>query len=188
VIAAQSGIETIASFAEARRQVILADRIVISKADIADDDAPAMLAARLRALNGRADIIEAVQGEVAPRWILAEGALAGFVAEEAGHSDGIASFTIVETRPIAWSPFACAMEALIALRGADLLRVKGILDVAYCRGPVVVQFVQHLAHPPVELERWPDGEHRSRIVFIARNLDEKPVKDLFAATRAVAGD
>jgi G3E family GTPase len=188
VIAAHSGIETIASFAEARRQVILADRIVIAKADIADDDAPAMLAARLRALNDRADIIKAVQGEVDPRWILAEGAgaLAGFVAEEAG--DSIASFTIVGTRPIAWSPFACAMEALIALRGADLLRVKGILDVAFCRGPVVVQFVQHLAHPPVELERWPDDERRSRIVFIARNLTEQAVKDLFAAMRAVAGD
>ena len=190
VIAAHSGIETIASFAEALRQVILADRIVISKADIADDDAPAMLAARLRALNGRADIIEAVQGEIDPRWILTEGAgaLAGFVGEEACHSDGIASFTIVETRPIAWSPFACAMEALIALRGADLLRVKGILDVACCRGPVVVQFVQHLAHPPVELERWPDGARGSRIVFIARNLTERAVKDLLAATRAVAGE
>jgi len=80
------------------------------------------------------------------------------------------------------------MEALIALRGADLLRVKGILDVACCRGPVVVQFVQHLAHPPVELERWPDGERRSRIVFIARNLTEKAVKDLFAAMRAIAGE
>ncbi len=188
VIAAQSGVETIAAFAEARRQVILADRIVISKADIADDDAPAVLAARLRALNARADIIEAVQGELDPQWILAEGpALAGFVAEEIGHTDDIASFTIVDTKPIAWDAFACAMEALIALRGADLLRVKGFLDVAGCRGPVVVQFVQHLAHPPVELDRWPDGERMSRIVFIARNLSEKAVKDLFAAMRAVAG-
>ena len=48
------------------------------------------------------------------------------------------------------------METLIALRGADLLRVKGLLNVAGCRGPVVVQFVQHLAHPPVELAAWPD--------------------------------
>jgi G3E family GTPase len=189
VIAAQSGVETIAAFAEARRQVILADRIVISKSDIADDETPAVLAARLRALNARADIIEAVQGALDPQWILAEGpaAFAGFVAEEAGHTDGIASFTITETRPIAWSPFACAMEALIALRGADLLRVKGVLDVAFCRGPVVVQFVQHLAHPPVELDRWPDGDRTSRIVFIARNLTEKAVKDLFAAMRVVAG-
>jgi G3E family GTPase len=188
VIAAQSGAETIATFTEARRQVILADRIVISKADIADDDAPALLAARLRALNPRADIIEAVQGELDPQWILAESpvAPAGFVAAEAGHTDDITSFTIVETRPIAWAPFVCAMEALIALRGADLLRVKGVLDVVGCRGPVVVQFVQHLAHPPVELERWPDGERASRIVFIARNLSEVAVRDLFTAVRAVA--
>jgi G3E family GTPase len=190
VIAAQSGAETIATFTEARRQVILADRIVISKADIADDDAPALLAARLRALNPRADIIEAVNGELDPQWILAESlaAPAGFVAAEAGHTDDIASFTIVETQPIAWAPFACAMEALIALRGADLLRVKGVLDVVGCRGPVVVQFVQHLAHPPVELDRWPDGERTSRIVFIARNTDEAVVKRLFAAMRAVAAE
>ena len=99
VIAAQSGIDTIAAFAEARRQVILADRIVISKADIADDEAPAKLAARLRELNPRADIIEAVQGDLDPDWILAEGQGAtGFVATEAGHTDGIASFTIIESR------------------------------------------------------------------------------------------
>ena len=188
MVAARGGNATIADFAEARRQVILADRIVISKADIADNDAPAALAARLRALNARADIREAVQGRLDPQWILAEGpaALAGFVAEAVGHTDDIASFTIVDTRPIAWNAFAGAMEALIALRGAGLLRAKGILDVAGCRGPVVVQFVQHLAHPPVELDRWPDGARVSRMVFIARNLGEKAVRDLFAAMRAVA--
>jgi G3E family GTPase len=186
VIAAQSGIDTIAAFAEARRQVILADRIVISKDDIADDEAPARLAARLRELNPRADIVEAVQGDVDPGWILSEGhGTSGFVAAEAGHTDDIASFTIIESAPIAWAPFACAMEALIALRGPDLLRVKGVLDVVGCRGPVVVQFVQHLAHPPVELDRWPDDGRGSRLVFIARNLGEAAVRDLFAATRAV---
>ena len=188
VIAAQSGIATIVAFTEARRQVILADRLVISKADIADDEAPAKLAARLRELNPRADIVEAVEGDLDPEWIVAEGKVmsTGFVAAEAGHTDGIASFTIIETAPIAWVPFACAMEALIALRGADLLRAKGVLDVLGCRGPVVVQFVQHLAHPPVELDRWPDEARESRLVFIARNLREKAVRDLFAATRAVA--
>jgi G3E family GTPase len=187
VIAAQSGIDTIAAFAEARRQVILADRIVISKADIADDEAPARLAARLHELNPRADVIEAVQGDLDPDWILSEGqGRAGFVATEAGHTDDIASFTIIEREPIAWAPFARAMEALIALRGSDLLRVKGVLDVAGCRGPVVVQFVQHLAHPPVELDHWPDDARGSRLVFIVRNLSEAAVRELFAATRAVA--
>jgi G3E family GTPase len=83
---------------------------------------------------------------------------------------------------------------LIALRGADLLRVKGILNVVGCRGPVVVQYVQHLAHPPVELDTWPaswpaissDANRSSRIVFITRGIAEHDVKALFAAVVALA--
>jgi G3E family GTPase len=80
------------------------------------------------------------------------------------------------------------METLIGLRGADLLRVKGILNVTGCRGPVVVQYVQHLAHPPVELESWPDSNRNSRVVFIARNIAERDVRALFAAVQALAKD
>ncbi len=65
------------------------------------------------------------------------------------------------------------------------LRVKGFLDVQGCQGPVVVQFVQHLAHPPVELDTWPDGDRQSRVVFITRNISEQQVRDLFAAVRAL---
>ena len=82
--------------------------------------------------------------------------------------------------------FARAMDTLISLRGADLLRVKGIFNVDGCRGPVVVQFVQHLAHPPVELEAWPEGERQSRVVFITRNISEAQVRDLFAAVKNLA--
>ena len=80
------------------------------------------------------------------------------------------------------------METLIALRGPDLLRVKGILDVAGCRGPVVVQYVQHLAHPPVELQSWPDQNRGSRVVFITRNIREAQIRDLFAAVARLAKD
>jgi G3E family GTPase len=78
------------------------------------------------------------------------------------------------------------METLIALRGADLLRVKGFLNVEGCRGPVLVQVVQHLAHPPVELTAWPDGERASRLVFITRNVKESEVRSLFDSVRALA--
>jgi G3E family GTPase len=189
VIAAPNGLPTIETFSEARRQIILADRIVISKTDIAEEDAPAILTRTLCELNPRARIIEAVAGRLDPQWILAEetGArAAGFMADCATHTDNITSFTLVEDEPIAWAAFARTMETLVALRGADLLRVKGFLNVAGCAGPVVVQFVQHLAHPPVELERWPDDDRRSRVVFIARNLSEGQVKGLLAAVRAVA--
>ena len=78
------------------------------------------------------------------------------------------------------------MAVLTALRGPDLLRVKGLLAVAECRGPVVVHFVQHVAHPPVELEDWPDEDRRSRLIFITRGLAREPVNKLFAGIAAVA--
>ncbi|HMA70673.1 MAG TPA: GTP-binding protein [Xanthobacteraceae bacterium] len=191
VVAADNGAATIADFAEARRQIILADRIVIAKTDIAGEDAPVVLRRTLRELNPRAHIIEAVFSRLDPQWILAEGTSAfstGFITESATHTDDIASFTLIEEEPVVWSAFARAMEALMALRGDDLLRVKGFLNVAGCRGPVVVQFVRHLAHPPVELERWPGHDRRSRVVFITRNLSEPQVKTLFGAMRALAKD
>jgi G3E family GTPase len=78
------------------------------------------------------------------------------------------------------------MDALMQLRGPDLLRVKGFLNLVSCKGPVVVQFVQHLAHAPVELEHWPDENRQSRVVFITRNISEQQVRDLFAAIKALA--
>ncbi len=92
---------------------------------------------------------------------------------------------LTDDRPLAWSIFARAMETLTSLRGPDVLRVKGFLNIEGCRGPVVVQFVQHLAHPPVELAGWPDADHTSRVVFITRNMSERAVHDLFAAVRAL---
>ena len=95
-------------------------------------------------------------------------------------------------QPLEWLVFARAMETLIALRGADLLRVKGLLAVSGCRGPVVVQYVQHLAHPPVELQTWPeswsDQKHDSRVVFITRGILEAQVRDLFAAVTSLGAN
>jgi G3E family GTPase len=190
VIAAANGEKTIDRYAEARRQVMLADRIVISKSDIADEDTVNELMPRLRELNPRARIVAADYGRLDPGWITSPSAQdnATFLAEaaEVAHTDDVRSFTLTEDAPIAWEPFARAMETLIALRGTDLLRAKGLLNVAGCKGPVVVQFVQHLAHPPVELNAWPDGERRSRVVFITRDIGEREVRDLLSAVRAVA--
>jgi G3E family GTPase len=189
VVDAVNGAAALDEAAEARKQAILADRLVISKTDLADAATLARLTQRLQKLNPRATIDTAVGGDLDPRRMIepAAGARSGFVAE-AAHSDGITSFVIEQDVPIAWLAFARAMETLINLRGGDLLRVKGILNVAGCRGPVVVQYVQHLAHPPVELDSWPDANCSSRIVFIARNISERDVRALFAAVRALATD
>jgi G3E family GTPase len=188
VVDAVTGAATLEWSPEARKQVMLADRLVVSKTDLAGAAATEQLIRRLAALNPRAPIDFAVKGALDPNCLIDAGATAparnGFAAE-ATHADGIVSFVLTETMPLEWTSFARAMETLIGLRGRDLLRVKGFLDVAGCRGPVLVQFVQHLAHPPVELQAWPDGEHGTRLVFITRGLGEAPVRALFDAVRGV---
>ena len=194
MVDAATGLDTLEWSAEARKQAILADRLVISKTDLAKGRSVERLTARLRALNPHATMHTAVDGDLDPRCLVESDAgedvrsprRAGFVAE-AEHSDGIASFVLTDDAPLPWDAFARSMETLIALRGPDLLRVKGFLNVAGCRGPVVVHVVQHLAHPPVELAAWPDKSRVSRLVFITRNIPERQVRDLMGAVRALAG-
>jgi G3E family GTPase len=187
VVDTETGLDTLGWSAEARKQAILADRLVITKTDIAGEGASAALTTQLRALNPGAEILEAVYGELDPTRLTeaASDQRNTFVAE-AAHSDGIGSFVLTQEKPIPWAVFARSMDALMQLRGPDLLRVKGFLNVEGCKGPVVVQFVQHLAHPPVELESWPDETRQSRVVFITRNISEQQVRNLFKAIWAVA--
>jgi G3E family GTPase len=184
---AATGLETLDGFAEARRQAILADILVLTKTDLVSEDVVARLRSRLRALNPRAEIVTAQKGALDPSCFVVPSTseASGFVAE-AAHSDGIQSFVRTEDTPLVWETFERTMQTLLALRGSDLLRIKGLLNVAGARGPVVVQFVQHLAHPPVELEVWPDAKRSSRLVFITRGVTERQVADLFAAVRALA--
>jgi G3E family GTPase len=191
LVDAVNGLRNLDRVPEARKQAILADRLVISKIDLANSHDRKKLAAKLKALNPRAEIDMALDGEIDPKHLIESGQDAtaprhtGFVAE-AAHSDGITSFVIREKRPLDWPIFQRTMETLIGLRGPDILRVKGFLNLASSKGPVVFQAVQHLIHPPVELAAWPDADHSTRLVFITRGVSESQVRDLFAAVRAVA--
>ena len=187
VVDAETGGDTLGWSTEARKQTILADRLVITKTDIAGEGASAALSRQLHALNPGAEIHEAVNGEIDPGRLTepARDQRNAFVAETT-HSDGIGSFVLTYDKPMPWAVFARSMDTLMQLRGPDLLRLKGFLDVEGCKGPVVVQFVQHLAHPPVELESWPDDDRKSRVVFITRNIPERQVRDLFKAIEALA--
>lgn len=187
VVDAVNGASTLTQFPEARRQVVLADRLMVTKTDLAEARVGQALTAELRRLNPRARVDIVVHGQADPSCFLEEQAhIADAVfAADAVHGDDIRSFVFSENGPLDWRVFARTMDTLIALRGADLLRVKGLLQVKGCEGPVVVQFVQHLAHPPVELAAWPDGQTGSRLVFITRNLGEVEVRALFDAARGL---
>ena len=191
VVDAPGGADNLARMPEARQQVALADRIVLTKTDLADSATVAALTGRIAQLTA-APLAAAVHGRVDPQFLLDESLdLAVRVAAHEhdhahAHSHGIASFALFFDGPLPWPVFEQAMAVLTGLRGADLLRVKGLVAVEGCRGPVVVHAVQHVAHRPVELEAWPDNDRRSRLVFITRNLPKGPVETLFAAVASVA--
>jgi G3E family GTPase len=98
--------------------------------------------------------------------------------------DGTHRFALSAEAPLDWAAFSRFVTTLTALRGADLLQVKGSLHIAGCRGPVMIQILQHLAHQPVELQDWPDTARTSRLTFTTRGLDEPAVRGLFAAVGA----
>ncbi len=196
LVDAVNGLRNLEKAPEARKQAILADRLAISKIDLADSGTKKKLAAKLKALNPRAEVDMALDGEIDPRHLTESGQDAtaarhsGFIAE-ASHSDGIASFVIREKKPLEWPVFQRALDTLVSLRGPDLLRIKGLLNLKGSKGPVVFQAVQHLIHPPVELADWPDKDRSSRLVFITRGVTEQQVRALLDSCKAlgfVTGD
>jgi G3E family GTPase len=191
VVDAVSGAGNLDRMPEARHQAALADRIVLTKTDLADNTSVAGLTARIRKATA-APIATAVNGTIDPDFLLDEplDLPARDLSHDHAHahSDGIDSFVLEFPAPLPWPVFEQAMAVLTALRGPDLLRVKGLVAVEGCRGPVVVHAVQHVAHRPVELENWPEGERRSRLVFITRNLSRGSVEPLFAAVADIQRD
>jgi G3E family GTPase len=100
----------------------------------------------------------------------------------ARHDPAVKTLSLRFTEPFTWTSFAAAMEMVISLRGQDLLRVKGIVNVE--GQPMVVQGVGHVFHPPVALDRWPSEDTGTRLVFITRNIEAAAIEGLF---NAVAG-
>jgi G3E family GTPase len=191
VVDAPGGAGNLEHMPEARHQVALADRIVLTKTDRVDDAAVAAVTERIRELTA-APLATALHGVIDPGFLLDESldlaARAAAHRHDHGHahSHGIDSFALFFDTPLPWPVFEQAMAVLMALRGPDLLRVKGLVAVAGVRGPVVVHAVQHVAHRPIELEDWPDNDRRSRLVFITRNLARETVEALFAAIASLS--
>ena len=172
---------------ETLKQVLVADRLVVTKTDVAERDAVDALVERLQGLNPAADLLEASFGEADPTLLLAPGELDPrhlLLPDTPPHTD-VEPFVLFLDRPVDWNAFGIWLTMLLASRGADVLRVKGLLDVG-ASGPVVLNGVQHVVHPPEHLEAWPDDDRRSRLVFIARGIGKDEVEESLAAFDAAA--
>ena len=177
---------------EAVKQAAIADRIFITKTDIADEAARLSLEERLTILNPGASREAIAHGVVEPdrlfgaalfdpgakspdaRQWLNEEAYHHHHHHHDGHSrhdSGISAFSVAAGSPLDWSTVAGWLGALRQWHGAHLLRVKGILDLDGENAPVAIHGIHHVFHPPVQLAAWPDGPRRSCIVFIVQGLD-----------------
>jgi len=205
VVDCVNGAATLDAHAEAVKQAAVADRIVLTKTDLAGAAQIAAIEERLRALNPAAPILDAAKGEATAerllncglydparkipdvkKWLAAE-AYAGHEHHHHHHDvnrhdEHIAAFVITADAAIPAGTLEMFLELLRATHGAKLLRVKGIVKLAEMPDtPVVVHGVQHVFHPTARLERWPDDDHRTRLVFITRDLPEATVRELFEA-------
>jgi len=182
------GLSQLERHAESRKQVSLADTLVLTKTDLAEPDIVAELKAKLRALNPAATLIEARHGAVdaaalapagfrdpdapsAPRGL---GWTAEAIDTNPTHTQSVTALTLIADRPLAWRAVEAWLRDIRIELADRLLRLKGLIAVAETNGPVVVHGVHHVMHPPTMLDRWPDSDDRTRIVLIVHGaIDER---------------
>jgi G3E family GTPase len=215
LVDAVNGTATLDAQMEAVKQVAVADRLILTKAEIAAPDALAALEERLRRLNSAAPLLRALRGKVEPGAVIGPGpydpaargeAVLAWLGEEAraaghthhhhhGHHHGhdlnrhdarISSFCLFFDEPIPLSGLALWLEMMVSTRGADLLRVKGLLNIQGEDLPVVLHVVGHVLHPTVRLSAWPDADRRSRLVFILRDMTRMDVETSLRAFLSAA--
>lgn len=179
---------------EGPKQIAVADRLVITKSDLADEVAVEQISSALRRMNGAAPIVNVADADAGT--LFAQDAfdlstrqeevlfwlkrLRGPVFHDHDHEqpphEVTQTFSVATAYPIDWAMFGIWLSMLLHHHGNRVLRVKGILNVEGSETPVVINGVQHLIHPPVHLNSWPDGDRQSKLVFIVRGLDAQTVR------------
>ena len=171
---------------EAVQQVAAADTLVLTKSDLAEPEGLDALEAELTRLNPAARTVRASFGDVAAELLLASSDrdVREVPTASNGHAHGPRAVVLTLDRTIDWTAFAIWLTMLLQARGAEILRIKGLLDVGG-DGPLLVSCVQHAVYPPVHLDSWPDEDRRSRLVVIGHDVDsEALVTSLRAFDRA----
>lgn len=189
LIDAAQGLMQLDQFDESVKQVVIADVIVLSKLDLAEPAMVERLRARVAALNSGAGMVEAVHGQVdiAALFSSKSGTAAGsvdilywlspgdrrshldaYTGKPQPHTQDIQTWSCFHDQPVTWSGLTLWLEMLSRLKGENLLRIKGLLNIE--GQPVVVHAVQNIIHEPAILADWPDPERRSRLVFITHGI------------------
>jgi G3E family GTPase len=215
----QLGLSTINQHAESVKQAAVADDIILTKMDLGADVGPLLASLKSlnpgaqvhqssstkllqpNELRGAYIFDPKTKSDEVVEWLNAEAYTHADHAPASAshdhrhhdvnrHSADISSFCLQFATSLHWEHVATWLDALVVCHGDNLLRVKGILNVVGREKPIVVQAVQRLFHPPLELARWPSDDRTSRIVFITRSLSREYVAEVFDTIRqrAIPGD
>lgn len=200
LVDATNGLLTLQNQPEAMKQAAVADRIVVTKTDLQPKTDE--LVEMLRQLNPTARLLYAAKGEATAKSLLNAGLYnpdskipsvkAWLNAENLNHDHHhhdvnrhnaqIRAFCLRSDASISPASFDMFVELLRALHGPNLLRVKGIIALSdKPEAPIVIHGVQHVFHPPVRLDSWPDEDHSTRVVFIVKNIPAGTISQLWAA-------
>ena len=197
---------------EAAEQVAFADQIVLNKTDLVSDDELSAIEARLRRLNPLAPIHRAKRADVALDKVLARG---GFNIErivslepdfldpphgepahvhdeycpsgndDHRHDSEISSVALTADMPMDRARVSRWLSELVANRGQDILRAKGIINVKGEDRRLVFQAVHMLLEGDLQRPWKPDEQRLSRLVFIGRSLDREALQADFDACAAM---
>lgn len=204
-----TGNATLDRHPEAVRQAAIADCLLLTKADMVDNDQRQTLLQRLDAINPAAPRHIIKRGEITASKVLdlglfstdgktpdvkqwlheaayREDAQQDAAAHHHGtthHDDHIQAFCFTVDEPVSEGSLDAWLELLLNLVGTNILRIKGILNIQGKDQPVVIHGVQHILYPPTMLPAWPDTDRRSRLVFITRDVSRHEIEKILHVLR-----
>ncbi len=200
VVDSVNAVATLNTQHEAPKQIAVADSVILTKVDLASEAQLSETREWVRKLNPAARLISSQPN---PKTLASLLCGSSFNPELVGpsveawladdqvphhghhhdlnrHDERIRSFSLTFEAPKSARVFDAWFAELARLRGPDLLRVKGLLNVSELTVPMVVHGVQHIWHPPEILSAWPSDDHRSRVVFIVRDIAPAELLEVFS--------
>ena len=201
VVDSINGEKTLDLHEESLKQLALAEKIILSKTDIVDKDEIKSLVYRIKEINPVSQIIFSKFGNIPLEEIFGLGAydpykksadVKNWLAAEKykdkkrhhhhdvnRHNENIRAFSMMSENPVNMIAFSFFRDMVTAALGANLLRMKGIVNIAGEERPAVIHGVQHIFHPVQWLETWPDNDRRTKLVFITQNIKKEQIEDFF---------
>jgi G3E family GTPase len=187
VVDAQHFLASRQKYPELDKQAALAERIFITKRDLAD---PAPVAAFLQEMNPDAELFDSMAGLFSDHSATRRkppplSSLGPIRRRE--HSSGIRAFSFQPPSPVTWAGWSAWSRLVASAFGDRLIRVKGLLQIEDSGEIVFVQGVQGVFHAPQRLRDWPDANHANRLVCISRDLGEAEIAITLPALNTAPG-